>query len=63
MAKAKLGNGQRFKAVAKAIEPNEDLGMVKAKAIAATIGRKKFGATKMSDLAAAGKKRKPKLGM
>ena len=47
MAKAKLGSGKRFAAVAKKTSP----------AIAAAIGRKKYGAKKMAAMAAKGKKK------
>jgi hypothetical protein len=47
-SKAPLGEGGRFAALAKKTSP----------AIAAAIGRKKFGAAKMAKMAAAGKKGK-----
>jgi len=49
--KAKLGQGGRFAAVAKAAG-----GGKKGAAIAAAAGRKKYGAKKMSAMAAKGKK-------
>ena len=48
MAKAKLGSGGRFKALAK---------KVGSKALAAWIGRKKYGTKRFAKLSAAGKKR------
>jgi hypothetical protein len=47
MAKAKLGSGARFKALAK---------KVGSPALAAWIGRKKYGGKKMAKLATKGKK-------
>lgn len=47
MAKAKLGSGARFKALVK---------KVKSKALAAYIGRKKYGKSKFQKLAAKGRK-------
>lgn len=47
MAKAKLGSGARFKSLSK---------KVGSKALAAYIGRKKYGSKKFSSLAAKGKK-------
>ena len=49
--KAKLGQGGRFAAVAKAAGGGE-----KGKRIAAAAGRKKYGATKMAKMAAKGRK-------
>lgn len=51
-ANAKLGQGGRFAAVAKAAGGGE-----KGAAIAATAGRKKYGASRMAKMAAAGRKR------
>jgi len=47
MAKPKLGSGGRFKALAKSVGSN---------ALAAWIGRKKYGAKKMAKLSAGGRK-------
>ena len=47
MAKPKLGSGGRFKALAKKVGSN---------ALAAWIGRKKYGAKKMAKLSAGGRK-------
>ena len=53
---APLGTGERFAAVEKAIAKR---GKVRnPAAVAATIGRKKYGAKKMGQMAAAGRKRK-----
>ena len=49
MAKAKLGSGARFKALAK---------KTGSKALAAWIGRKKLGKAKFQALAKAGRKRR-----
>lgn len=51
-AKAKLGSGGRFAAVAKSAG-----GGRKGAAIAAAAGRKKYGAKKMANMAAKGKKK------
>jgi hypothetical protein len=48
MAKAKLGSGARFKALAK---------KVGSPALAAYIGRKKYGKAKMAKMAAKGRKK------
>ncbi len=48
----KVGGGGRFAAVAKAAG-----GGKKGDAIAAAAGRKKYGATRMAQMAAAGRKR------
>ena len=55
MAKAKLGSGARFKALVKKIGKS---GKVKnPAAVAAAIGRKKYGAKKFAKLAAKGRKK------
>lgn len=56
MAKAKLGSGARFKALSKKIGKKK--GVSNPDAIAAVIGREKYGKTKMAKMAAAGKKKK-----
>ena len=55
--KAKLGSGKRFKDVSKAIQKS---GKSKeaADAIAASIGRKKYGKKKFAALSAKGRKRR-----
>ena len=58
MTKAKLGSGKRFAALTKSIAAKGDVE--NPKAVAAAIGRKKYGAEKMAKMAAAGKKRKDK---
>ena len=55
MAKAKLGSGKRFAALTKSIAKG---GAENPKAVAAAIGRKKYGAEKMAKMAAAGRKKK-----
>jgi len=57
MAKAKLGSGARFKAVSKSIQ-KKGKSKKAADAIAASIGRKKYGKKKFQKMAAAGRKRK-----
>jgi len=59
MKKPKLGSGGRFKALEGKMEA-EGKSEKSAKAIAASIGRKKYGNAKMSKMAAAGRKRKMK---
>lgn len=54
MARAKLGSGARFKSLEKSIAHN---GTVKDPgAVAAAIGRKKYGAKRMAKLSAYGRK-------
>ena len=53
MAKAKLGSGARFKAVEKAAAKG---GATDPAAVAAAVGRKKYGKKKMTKLAVKGKK-------
>lgn len=60
MKKPKLGSGKRFKALTSKIEKKEGYGEDRAKAIAAAIGRKKYGKAKFQKLAAAGKRRHSK---
>ncbi len=57
--KAKLGSGGRFKALKEKLQ-KQGKSAESAKAIAASIGRKKLGNAKMSALAAAGRKRHAK---
>jgi len=57
MAKAKLGSGKRFKALKGKLKRK---GVKNPKALAAHIGRKKYGKAKFQKLAAAGRKRKKK---
>lgn len=54
--KPKLGSGGRFKACVSKVSKRK--GVKDAKAICASIGRKKYGAKKMAQMAAAGRKRK-----
>ncbi len=53
-AKAALGSGGRFKALSKKLK---DKGAKDPDALAAHIGRKKYGARKMAAMAAAGRSR------
>lgn len=53
MAKAKLGTGARFSALSKKLAAK---GAKNPKALAAWIGRKKYGAKKFAKLSAKGKK-------
>lgn len=55
MAKAKLGEGSRFKELSAKLEKQ---GVSNPDALAAAIGRKKYGKEKFQKLAAAGKKKK-----
>jgi hypothetical protein len=52
---APLGQGGRFKTLTKAIAKR---GARNPAAVAATIGRKKYGTKKMAQMSAAGRKRK-----
>lgn len=52
MAKPKLGSGERFAKLTKKLKGK---GVSDPKALAASIGRKKYGAKKMAGLAAKGK--------
>lgn len=52
----KLGSGKRFANLTKSIAKNSDIE--NPAAVAASIGRKKYGAKKMAKMAAAGKKKK-----
>ncbi len=54
MAKAKLGSGGRFKALKKKLTSK---GVKNSGALAAWIGRKKYGKTKFARLSARGKKK------
>jgi hypothetical protein len=53
MAKPKLGTGARFKALKNKLSAK---GAINPAALAAWIGRKKYGKTKFQKLAAKGKK-------
>jgi len=55
--KAKLGSGKRFSALKKKVE-GEGYSAKSAGAIAASAGRKKYGAKKMASLSARGRKHK-----
>lgn len=55
MAKAKLGSGARFAALTKKIAARG--GVSNPAAVAASIGRKKYGAAKMAKMAAKGRKK------
>lgn len=52
----KIGSGKRFANLTKSIAKNSDIE--NPAAVAASIGRKKYGAKKMAKMAAAGKKKK-----
>lgn len=54
--KSKPGSGKRFSALEKSIKA-EGKSEKSAKAIAASIGRKKYGSTKMEKMAARGRKK------
>lgn len=53
MSKAKLGTGARFKSLTKKLSKK---GTKNPKALAAWIGRKKYGSKKMSQLSSKGRK-------
>lgn len=54
--KPPLGSGERFKALEKSLKGK----VSNPAAVAASIGRKKYGATKMAKMAAAGRKKASK---
>ena len=54
MAKPKLGSGGRFRALKAKLSRK---GVRDPAALAASIGRKKYGARRMADMAAAGRRR------
>jgi hypothetical protein len=54
MKKAKLGSGKRFSKLEKSVE-KEGYSEKSAKAIAASVGRKKYGDKKMQTMAKVGK--------
>lgn len=51
---AQLGTGERFKALVKKLRAK---GATDPKALAAFIGRKKYGAKRMAEMSAAGRKK------
>lgn len=55
MAKSKLGSGKRFKQLSRSLAKK---GARNPDALAAHIGRKKFGKKKMAKMSAAGRKKK-----
>ena len=55
MAKTKAGSGKRFKAMTQELKAK---GAKNPKALAAWIGRRKYGSKKMTKMAVKGKKRK-----
>jgi hypothetical protein len=55
MTKPKLGSGERFKQLEDKLEKK---GIRNPGALAASIGRKKYGAAKMASLSATGRKKK-----
>lgn len=55
MAKPKLGSGQRFRTLAETL--GKKPGITNPKALAAAIGRKKYGEKKMASLSAKGRKK------
>ena len=56
--KPKLGSGKRFKDVSKSIQKSSGKSKEAADAIAASIGRKKYGKKKFAALSAKGRKRR-----
>jgi hypothetical protein len=58
MKKPKLGSGKRFENLEKSIASKGKVD--NPTAVAAAIGRKKYGATKMAKMSAAGRKRHAK---
>lgn len=58
MAKPKLGSGGRFKELEHRLQTRKDNEVRDPAALAAFIGRQKYGAAKMAGMAAAGRKRR-----
>jgi len=56
--KPKLGSGKRFENVSKSIQKSSGKPKKVADAIAASIGRKKYGKRKFASLSAKGRKRR-----
>jgi hypothetical protein len=54
---APLGQGGRFAAVVQGLMRQKGMSSDRAKAIAASAGRKKYGAKKMASMAARGRKK------
>lgn len=54
---APLGQGGRFAAIVQDLTRERGMSSARAKAIAASVGRKKYGAKKMAQMAAKGKKK------
>lgn len=57
MKKPKLGSGERFRQLSQSIQRKQGISKERADAIAAAIGRKKYGAEKMAKMAAEGRRR------
>lgn len=55
--KPPLGSGGRFRKLSDSIQSKEGVSKQSADAIAASIGRKKYGAKKMANMAAKGRKK------
>ena len=55
--KPPLGSGGRFKKLSNSIQKKEGVSKQSADAIAASIGRKKYGAKKMAEMSAKGRKK------
>lgn len=58
MSKPKLGSGKRFASLSSSIAKKEGYSKDHANAVAAMIGREKYGSAKMAKMAAAGRKKK-----
>ena len=57
MKKPKLGSGERFRLLSQSIQRKQGISKERADAIAAAIGRQKYGAEKMAKMAAEGRRR------
>ena len=55
--KPPLGSGKRFSQLSNSIQSKEGVSKASADAIAASIGRKKYGASRMASMAAKGRKK------
>lgn len=55
--KPPLGSGKRFDQLSNSIQQKQGVSKQSADAIAASIGRKKYGASRMASMAAKGRKK------
>jgi len=58
MKKPKLGSGERFRRLSQSIRRKQGISKERADAIAAAIGRQKYGKERFQKMAAAGRKKR-----